>query len=249
MTAFFKKEWVEVLRNKKLLLLIVISVFIGILNPFTAKITPFLLENFLPEALEMGEIEVTALDSWRQFYKNVPQFGLVFFLLLFSNHMTKEYDLNAMTLLLTKGLKRRQVLLSKFLVAHMLLAISLFTMFLITYIYTEIYWDQGMIKGYFLPLFALFILASFLYTVNLFGQVYFKSVIPAIVLTLLSVIVMYLLTFFEDVYNPLYLVIHALDLVQGNLNLLDLLKPLFLTITLTFVIFLSSLKKFNHQAL
>ncbi len=250
MSAFLKKEWTESVRSKKLFLFIIVSVFIGILNPFTAKITPFLFENFLPASLNVGEIEVTALDSWIQFYKNVPQFGLIFFLLLFSNQMAREYDLNALTLLLTKGLKRSHVLISKFIMAHLFLAAGLLIMFIVTYLYTAFYWNQAMIKAYFLPLFSLFIFASFLYTFNLLGQVYFKSVISGIILTLLVVFSTYLLSFFfEALYNPLYLILHSLDFVQGHLNLGDALPALLVTLALIVSFFFLTIKVFNRQAI
>ena len=74
--AFTKKEFLEQFRTNKLLILTLVFIFIGILNPLTALLTPWLLEMF-SESMEgsgviIGEIEVTALDSWMQFYKNIP---------------------------------------------------------------------------------------------------------------------------------------------------------------------------------
>ena len=47
--GFLKKEWFESVKTYKLMLVLVIFSILGILNPFTAKITPVVFENFMPE--------------------------------------------------------------------------------------------------------------------------------------------------------------------------------------------------------
>lgn len=42
--AFIKKESLELIRSGKLVLLVIISCLFGIMNPFIAKITPWLME-------------------------------------------------------------------------------------------------------------------------------------------------------------------------------------------------------------
>ncbi len=87
------------------------------MNPLTAKITPQLVENFMPEGMIVNLGEPTALDSWMQFYKNVPQLGLVVLVILFSGMMSQEYSKGTLINMLTKGLARRSVILSKLTVA------------------------------------------------------------------------------------------------------------------------------------
>ena len=42
--AFLKKEWMEQLRSGRLLICGLLFLFMGIMNPATAKMTPWLLE-------------------------------------------------------------------------------------------------------------------------------------------------------------------------------------------------------------
>ena len=82
---FLKKEILEQIRTKKLMILGLLFIFFGILNPLTAKMTPWLLE-VLSESMESSGInitivEITALDSWVQFFKNIPMLLIIFILM------------------------------------------------------------------------------------------------------------------------------------------------------------------------
>ena len=93
MTAFIKKECMELTRTGKLLILGIIFIFFGILNPAMAKLTPWLYEmlsdQFADQGLVIGEVTVTALTSWTQFFKNAPMV-LIVTILLFSGLFTNE---------------------------------------------------------------------------------------------------------------------------------------------------------------
>ena len=74
--AFIKKEMMEQLRSGKLMLLGILFVLFGIMNPAIAKITPWLLETMADSLAESGmivtDVTVSAMDSWVQFFKNIP---------------------------------------------------------------------------------------------------------------------------------------------------------------------------------
>ena len=74
--AFMKKEWLEQVRSVKLWICIGLFVLFGVMNPAVAKLMPIILDAF-SEALEgsgmtITQVEVSALDSWMQFFKNMP---------------------------------------------------------------------------------------------------------------------------------------------------------------------------------
>ena len=83
--SFIKKEWMEHVRSGRLMILGMIFVLFGIMNPAIAKMTPWLMETMADSLAESGlivsEVKVTALDSWMQFYKNAPMALIVFVLL------------------------------------------------------------------------------------------------------------------------------------------------------------------------
>ena len=105
--AFTKKEITEQARTGKLLFLGILFVLFGIMNPAVAKLTPWLMEQMADSLADMGmnitEVTVTAMDSWVQFFKNIPM-ALIAFVLLESSIFTKEYRSGTLILSLTKGL-------------------------------------------------------------------------------------------------------------------------------------------------
>lgn len=114
--AFMKKEWMEQIRCGRLIILGILFVLLGIMNPAAAKLTPWLLEIMADSLAESGitvtEVTVSALDSWTQFFKNLP-LGLIAFVLLQSSIFTKEYDTGTLMLVFTKGFNRMKALAAK----------------------------------------------------------------------------------------------------------------------------------------
>ena len=107
--AVFKKEWMEQLRSSRFIILTILFVMFGIMNPAIAKLTPWLLKVMAESLEESGmvvtTVEVDAITSWVQFFKNVPM-ALIVFVLMQSNIFTKEYQSGTLVLALTKGLHR-----------------------------------------------------------------------------------------------------------------------------------------------
>ena len=83
--TFMKKEMTEQLRSGKLMILGILFVLFGIMNPAVAKLTPWLMELMAESLAQSGmtvtEVTVSALDSWVQFFKNIPMALLAFVLL------------------------------------------------------------------------------------------------------------------------------------------------------------------------
>lgn len=146
LTAFMKKELLEQLRNGRLIILGLIFVLLGVMNPAVAKLTPWLLETMSESLAESGmtvtAVTVTALDSWTQFYKNIP-IGLIAFLLLESSIFTREYQSGTLVLSLTKGLPRWQVVVSKTAVLTLLWTVCYWGCFAITWGYSAYFWDNA----------------------------------------------------------------------------------------------------------
>lgn len=144
--AFLKKELQAQARTGKLLILGGLFVLFGIMNPAIAKLTPWLLEE-MSEALAQSGMAVTsmtvsALDSWVQFFKNIPM-ALIAFVILESSIFTGEYRRGTLVLSLTKGLDRYQVILAKAAVLTVLWTLGFWLCFGITYGVNAFFWDNG----------------------------------------------------------------------------------------------------------
>ena len=148
--AFVKKEMTEQARTGKLMILALVFGLFGVMNPAVAKLTPWLLETLSDSLAESGMtitvVSVTALESWVQFFKNIPM-ALIVFVLLESSIFTKEYRSGTLLLSLTKGLSRYKVVLSKAFVMILLWSLGYWLCFGITYGYNAYFWDNSVAKS------------------------------------------------------------------------------------------------------
>lgn len=148
--AFTKKEITEQARTGKLLFLGILFVLFGIMNPAVAKLTPWLMEQMADSLADIGmnitEVTVTAMDSWVQFFKNIPM-ALIAFVLLESSIFTKEYRSGTLILSLTKGLARWKVVVSKTALLTVLWTAGYWLCYGITYAYNAYYWDNSIAQS------------------------------------------------------------------------------------------------------
>lgn len=148
--AFTKKEITEQARTGKLLFLGILFTLFGIMNPAVAKLTPWLMEQMADSLADIGmnitEVTVTAMDSWVQFFKNIPM-ALIAFILLESSIFTKEYRSGTLILSLTKGLARYKVVISKTAVLTVLWTAGYWLCYAITYAYNAYYWDNSIAQS------------------------------------------------------------------------------------------------------
>lgn len=144
--AFLKKERMEQVRTGRLLVLVIVFALFGIMNPAIAKLTPWMLQTLSGSLAETGititSIEVNALSSWTQFYKNLP-IALLIFVLITSPSFTAEYQKGTLVQVLTKGLPRVKVLAAKALTMVLLWTLCYFLCFFVTFGYTAFFWDNG----------------------------------------------------------------------------------------------------------
>ena len=148
--AFTRKEFTHQLRSGKLMVLGCLFILFGIMNPAIAKLTPWMLEAMADSLAESGmvvtEVTVTALDSWVQFFKNIPM-TLIAFILLEGSIFTAEYETGTLILSLTKGLARHKVVLAKTAVLSIVWTLGYWLCFGITYGYTAYFWDNGVAQN------------------------------------------------------------------------------------------------------
>jgi ABC-2 type transport system permease protein len=86
------------------------------------------------------------MDSWVQFFKNIPM-ALIAFILLEGSIFTTEYRSGTLVLSLTKGLPRYQVVLSKAAVLTGLWSLGYWMCFGITYGYNAYFWDNDIARN------------------------------------------------------------------------------------------------------
>ena len=165
--AFLKKEFLESWRTRKLLVLAILFVVFGIMNPAVAKLTPWMMETLSEDLAESGmtitAVAVDALTSWTQFFKNIPM-ALIVFVCLYGGIFAREYSKETLILILTKGMERYKILFAKTLLLLSLWTAGYWLCFGITYGCNAYFWDNSIVQsllpaGLYWWLFGAFVIA------------------------------------------------------------------------------------------
>lgn len=252
--AFTGKELMELIRTGKFLILAVIFILFGIMNPAIAKLTPWMMEFFADSFTETGitvsaNLEVNAMTSWVQFYKNVP-LALLIFLLLSSSILTSEYQKGTLINMLTKGMSRWKIIASKTFSIMALWTVGYWLCYGITYGYNFYFWDNG-IASHLIPaagcfyLFGLWLISLLMLMSTLFST---SSAVLASVGSIF--LILYLFSFLPALqkYLPVKLLSSA-ALLGGSIPLSEYRPALFMTVGLSVSGILLSVICFNRKAI
>lgn len=226
--AFFKKELMEAMRTHKLTVLGLLFLLFGIMNPLVAKLTPEIVARFLPEGITMTVPTPTALDSWAQFFKNVPQMGLIVFTILFSGMMAGEFSRGTLIQPLTKGLSRRAVIAAKILSAVLLWTAAYLLCVLVTWAYTAYFWPGDAVSNLWTALTGVWAFGVLLLASLMLGGVVWKSGYGCLLFAGAVVVALAVLNIIPAAreVNPMLLASGGMELLTGARPASDYLLPL-----------------------
>ena len=159
--TFTVKELLELRRSGRLLIFTVIFILLGVMNPATAKLTPWLMKTMADSleasGLTVTEYTVTAMDSWAQFFKNMPSMALLITVVMFGGFFTSEYSKGTLIPLLAKGLSRNAVAAAKTFTMLLVWSAGYWLSYGITYAYSEYYWDNSVVNNFAFAAFGLWL--------------------------------------------------------------------------------------------
>lgn len=251
--AFMKKEWLEQIRSGRLIILTILFVLLGIMNPAIAKLTPWMLEVLADSLAESGmtvtTVTVDAMTSWTQFFKNIPM-GLIAFILLESSIFTKEYQSGTLVLALTKGLERYKVVLSKTLILTVLWSVCYWLCFAITYGYNAYFWDNGIAQNLIFAVNCWWLLGLWTVTLTVFFSAAAKVNTSVLVGTGGVFLALYLLGLLPRVkeYTPPMLM-NAASLLSGNAGTALFKKAIVVAIVMCIVFVAAGIPILNKKKL
>lgn len=248
-----KKEFSEQLRSGKLTILGLLFLLFGIMSPAFAKMTPWLIEimsNSLAEGgMTITVSEVTALDSWMQFFKNMPM-ALIAFVLLESSIFTKEYARGTLIQPLTKGLRRSSVVISKATLLFLLWTIGYGLYFAVTYGYTVYFWDNSVVKNLLPAVGSWWLFGLWTIALTVFCSTVGRTNTAVLAGTGIGVLVAYLLGFLPKVsdWMPTRLT-DGSKLIYGLADVADFRLAIAVSLLLTVLFVLVSIPVFNRKQL
>lgn len=237
LTAFIKKEFSEQIRGGRFMILGILFCLFGIMNPATAKMLPWLLEVMSEQLADNGMlitgIEVDALTSWTQFFKNMPVL-LIGFIVIFSGILTAEYQKGTLINVITKGLKRWKILVSKLLIMFVGWTAGYLITFGITYGYNAYFWDNHIVRNLLFAALGYYLVGLWLISIILLASVILKSASAVTLSVGAAFVVSYLKGFlptFQE-YVPTYL-LNSNELLIGALDSIQCMAAVGITVFLT----------------
>ena len=195
-----------------------VFVFLGILSPLTAMLLPQLLGSIdLGDGIILTLPEPSAMDAWLQFFSNIGQLGMLVVIIMFSGIMANEFSRQTLVILLTKGLSRMAIILSKFIAASLVWSLAFLLSLAITAAYVAFYWEINILNGLF-AFFSLWLFGELLISLLIFGGTLFASFYGALALAGASIITLALISIVPDLqrFNPLSLSGGTVVLLNGT---------------------------------
>lgn len=248
---FAKKELLESWRTSRIMILLVIFLIFGIMNPLFAKFTPEIMKMAFSDTMQLNIPEPTSLDSWTQFYKNITQMGLIILSLIFGGCVCNEVNKGTLVNLVTKGLKRWVVIFGKLISMVLQWTMCLAVCFLVTFAYTAYYFSDEKSPHIFLAVIPLWVFGVFLCTLILFCSTAARSIYEGLLLTGGGVVVMFIINIFDKTKyaNPISLMGKNLEFLQGQAKLAEYRPAMLISILLSVILTYLAVVVMNRKKL
>lgn len=213
--TFLKKELLEYKRTYKLLIMLLVFAVFGITNPLMAKLLPEIVGVLVTDGITLTLPEPSAYDAWEQFFKNATQMGLIVMVIVFSGVLASELTKGTLINILTKGLSRSSVILSKFTCMALIWTVSLALCFGLTLGYTVYLFPDGQTANLLYAVFCLWLFGLSLLAVLLFAATITSSHYGCLLLTGAAAVICMVLNIIPAVhpYNPLSLASDTMSLL------------------------------------
>jgi len=248
--SFTRKEFTESMRTYRIVVLAAVFLILGLMSPLVAKIMPDLFSGIdLGGGVSITVPPPTAFDSWMQFYSNVGQMGMLAIIITFCGTMAHELSRGTLVNLLTKGMKRHTVILSKFLATSTLWAGSYLLCLLVCYGYTEYFWPGYALSNAFLAFFSLWLFGELLIALVILGGTLFSNYFGSLLSCFGVIIVLSLVNIIPRAqkYNPISLAGDALNLLNAQKEAADFMPATIICATSIVLLIVASIVVFNKK--
>jgi ABC-2 type transport system permease protein len=239
--------------------MLIVFIIFGMISPLTARFMPEIMKMaFESDPTVTADIAAiftnlpppTAIDSWGQFYSNIGQMGLMALVIIFSGMLSSELSRGTLTIILTKGISRTSILLSKATSAALIWTVSLALSFGVCYGYTAHLFEQSP-PNILLAVFTMWVFGLFLIALTtLFAALTTRSYI-CMVLVGAVVVVLNIINIFPLIarYNPASLAEVNMELINQSRMVDEIYPMLAITGICTIALMISAVLVFNKRKL
>jgi len=140
--VLLKKEYLEFIRNKKLISIMLIFIFFGIMSPLTAYFIPDIMEYVTKtQNIKIDFPAPTYADAIFQFIKNISQMCVFVLILMNMGIVSNEKEKGTAIFVLVKPVNRQAFIFAKFFSVLSITAIALIASAAFAGFYTVLFFD------------------------------------------------------------------------------------------------------------
>ena len=165
--------------------------------------------------------------------------------------MSSEYSKGTLLLLVTKGLARPAVILTKYTVAAVSMTVSFWVSFVGAYGYTDHLWPDASLS-YIVPSAFFMWMIGFLYlSILILGCVLFKQTFTSILFTggIVALFSVFSMVRPLSALNPIVLASRNVDLISGKISITEFTVPFIISVVLSVVFLVAAISAFNKKQL
>ncbi|NLG28769.1 MAG: YhfC family intramembrane metalloprotease [Chloroflexi bacterium] len=172
-----RKEWLELRRTRRLLVILVVFALFGMTSPLLARFTPEIVASVPGAEMFAGLIpEPSSADAVAQYVKNLTQFGFILAILLGMGAVAGEKERGTAAMVLAKPLERATFVLSKFVAQAGAYGLALLVGAIAGYYYAWVLFGDITVGAWALITFLLFVWLLVFVAVALLGSTLGKTI-------------------------------------------------------------------------
>jgi len=151
--------------------------------------------------------------------------------------------------MLTKGLPRPAIILSKYIVTAVIMTVSYWLCFGITYGYTAYLWANTDLQHTLFAAFSLWIIGFMYLSILIMGCVLFKQAFSGIIFLLAVTVIISLCSILPQTasYSPMILMSKNVDLLSGAAAISEFTMPIIISLIITAGFLFTAVVSFNKK--
>jgi len=212
---------------------------------------PEILGSLITDGVIITLPEPTAYDAWTQFFKNATQMGLIVMAILFSGVLSSELSKGTLINLLTKGLSRTAVILSKYTCMVLVWTASIALCFGLTYGYSVYLFPKDETSNLLFSVFCLWLFGLFLLAALLFSATLTRSNYGCLLITGVIMVICMIMNIIPAVhrYNPISLSTDNMGLIMNSIEASSLYSTVMISCLLLLIFVSLSVVIFRKKQL
>lgn len=215
---FFKKEFLEFMRTKKLYIFLGIFALFGMMSPVIARYMQEIIIASMGNQTALTVPPTTWVDSYSQLYNNLTQMGGFSIIFVFMGCVASEKSNGSAALTLTKNLSHTTFIMAKFTAAATLFILSTLVSLILCYMYTYyLFGYAGQLQNVFMGALVYSVFVLVLLAITVLSSTIAKSTVVAGLLSFCGFILLIISNYMPKIgeYLPGILLTKMIEITTG----------------------------------